>query len=73
MGAGETHMSFRVRQNGAPLRAVAFSMADRRDELVSAGGQCNLVFTPKINDWQGHRSVELEVKDFQAGPRARLA
>jgi single-stranded-DNA-specific exonuclease len=72
MGAGETHMSFRVRQNGAPLRAVAFGMADRRDELVSAGGQCNLVFTPKINDWQGQRSVELEVKDFQAGPRARL-
>ncbi len=74
MGAGERHMHFRVRQQqGAPLRAVAFGMGDRLDELVSGGGQCNLVFTPKINEWQGFRRVELEVHDFQPGPRARLA
>jgi hypothetical protein len=30
------------------------------------------VFTPKINEWQGWRNVELEVRDLQAGPRARL-
>jgi single-stranded-DNA-specific exonuclease len=39
---------------------------------MSAGGACCLAFTPKLNEWQGWRSVDLEVADFQAGPRARL-
>jgi len=47
-------------------------MADRAGELMSAGGHCCLAFTPRLNEWQGYRSVELEVRDFQAGPSARL-
>jgi single-stranded-DNA-specific exonuclease len=39
---------------------------------MSGGGQCCLAFTPKINDWNGRRSVELEVTDFQAAAQARL-
>jgi single-stranded-DNA-specific exonuclease len=72
VGAGERHLSFRVRQQGKELRAIAFGMADRLDELMSAQGHCCLVFTPKFNEWQGRRSVELEVRDFQAGPFAEL-
>jgi single-stranded-DNA-specific exonuclease len=72
VGGGERHLSFRVRQNGKDLRAIAFGMADRRDELMSAGGQCCLAFTPRLNEWQGYRSVEIEVRDFQAGPSARI-
>jgi single-stranded-DNA-specific exonuclease len=72
MGGGERHMSFRVRQNGTIMRAVAFGMGDRFDELLSAGGACCLAFTPKINEWQGYRNVELEVVDFQPGLRAKL-
>lgn len=73
MGAGERHMSFRVRQQNAALRAVAFGMAERLDELMSQSGQCCLAFTPRINEWQGMRRVELDVIDLQAGSRARLA
>ncbi len=73
IGAAQRHLSFRVRQEGRDLRAVAFGMAERTEELMSRGGQCCVVFTPKINEWQGWRSVELEVRDFQPGPEARLA
>jgi len=73
MGGGERHLGFRVHQNGTVLRAVAFGMGERCDELMSEGGRCSLAFTPKVNEWQGFRSVELEVVDFQAGPRAQLA
>lgn len=73
LGAGERHLSFRVRQEGSNVRAIAFGMADRAEELMSHTGQCCLAFTPKINEWQGWRSVELEVRDFQAGSEARLA
>ncbi len=73
VGGGERHVSFRVRQQGAALRAIAFGMADRVGELMSAEGRCCLVFSPRINEWQGYRRVDLEVIDFQAGAEAHLA
>jgi single-stranded-DNA-specific exonuclease len=72
MGNGERHINFRVRQQGTTLRAVAWSMSDRIEELMADSGRCCLVFTPRLNEWQGMRRVELEVVDLQAGPRARL-
>jgi single-stranded-DNA-specific exonuclease len=73
VGNGERHLSFRVRQAGLAQRAIAFGMAERTEELVSTGGSCCLVFTPRLNEWQGYRRVDLEVVDFQAGTQARLA
>ncbi len=72
VGNGERHLSFRVEQRGVTLKAIAWNMADRADELMSAGGDCCLAFTPKRNDYQGRTYIDLEVIDFQAGPEARL-
>jgi single-stranded-DNA-specific exonuclease len=72
VGGGERHLSFRVAQQGRELKAIAFGMTERLEELMSAGGRCCLVFRPKINEWQGRRSVDLEVRDLQAGACARL-
>ena len=72
IGGGERHMDFRVRQGGTTLRAVAFGMGDRLEELMAQQGRCCLAFTPVINDWQGFRRVELHVADFQAGAQAKL-
>jgi single-stranded-DNA-specific exonuclease len=73
VGQGDRHLSFRVRQERTVLKAIAFGMGDRIDELMSAGGACCLAFTPKLNEWRGYRSVDLFVEDFQAGADARLA
>lgn len=72
VGGGERHLSFRVTQNRCKLKAIAFNMADRIDELLSASGKCCLAFTPRINVWNDNTSVDLEVIDFQAGPTANL-
>jgi single-stranded-DNA-specific exonuclease len=72
IGAGERHLSFRVRQGGTSIRAVAWGMGDRLDELMSAGGGCCLAFTPRINEWNGNRSVEIQVDDLQPGADPRL-
>ena len=72
VGTPDRHLSFRVRQNGTILKAIAFGMADRIEELMSMDGNCCLAFTPKINEWQGRRSVDIQVSDFQAGKQARL-
>jgi single-stranded-DNA-specific exonuclease len=71
-GKGERHLQFRVRQQQSNFKAIAFGLAERCDELMSAGGECCVAFTPSFNDWQGWRSVQLEVKDFQPGPRAQF-
>ena len=47
-------------------------MAERVEELMSDGGRCCLAFTPKVNEWQGFRSVELEVVDLRPGRGAQL-
>ena len=65
IGVGERHLSFRVRQGQSVIRAVAFGMVDRLDDLMSGGGECSLAFTPKVNEWQGRTSVEIEVIDFR--------
>jgi single-stranded-DNA-specific exonuclease len=72
VGNGERHLSFRVSQGGAILKAIAWGMADRADELMSAGGACSLAYTPRRNDWQGRSSIDLLVVDFQAGKETRL-
>ena len=73
VGQGERHLSFRVGQGPFALKAIAWGMADRIPELLSAGGACCLVFTPRRNDWQGRTTVDLEVTDLQPGAEARLA
>ncbi|MFO0807376.1 MAG: single-stranded-DNA-specific exonuclease RecJ [Gemmataceae bacterium] len=67
MGGGERHLNFRVRQGGTTLRCVAWSMAERIEELMSEGGRVAIVYTPRINEWNGYTSVELDITDFRAG------
>ena len=72
VGGGERHLRFRIQQDGRTFTAIGFNLAERAAELMSAGGQCCLVFSPYFNDWQNWRSLQLEVVDFEPGPKARL-
>lgn len=74
IGSGEVqrHMDFRVRQGETAMRCVAWGMADRLEELMSAGGDCCLAFTPKINEWNGSRKIELQVIDLKPGKSVEL-
>ncbi len=73
MGVEERHLSFRVKQANTVIRAVAWGMTPRLEELMSAGGHCCVAFTPRINEHNGFKSIELEVCDFQAGAEAKLS
>jgi single-stranded-DNA-specific exonuclease len=66
------HLDFRIRQGGTSIRCVAWNMADRMEELMSAGGDCCLAFTPKINEWNGNRRIELQVVDLKPGKAVEL-
>jgi single-stranded-DNA-specific exonuclease len=72
MGQEERHLSFKATQGGVSVRAVGWGMGDRLDELMSGGGRCCLAFVPRLNTWNGHTTVEMEVCDLQPGPTPRL-
>jgi single-stranded-DNA-specific exonuclease len=65
-------MDLRVRQGETVVRAVAWGMADRMDELMAAGGDCCLAFTPRVNEWRGERRIEIEVLDLKPGATVGL-
>lgn len=73
VGGGERHLSFRVQQGTTNMRAIAFGCAERCEELMADAGRCCIAFTPRINEWNGRRSVEMQVVDFRAGARTDLS
>src|SRR5262249_57757903 len=73
IGGARRHLTFRVRQGELKLRAVAWNMADRARELMADGGACCLAFTPRLNEWNGVKTVDLEVTDLRPGATAWLA
>ena len=54
------------------MRAIAFGLAERSAELLADEGRCCIAFTPRMNEWNGMRSVEMEVADFRPGSQAKL-
>lgn len=67
VGGGERHLMFRVNQGGKAMKAIAFGLAERTEELMARDGKCCLVFRPIISEFRGFPEVELQVKDFCAG------
>jgi single-stranded-DNA-specific exonuclease len=74
IGKGEVqkHMDFRVVQGDTSFRAVAWNMSDRMDDLLAAGGDCCLAFTPKVNEFRGYKKIELQVVDLKPGKSVQL-
>ncbi len=59
---GNNHLRFTVHQNGCSCSCIAFGMAERQAEFI---GDIDLLFAPQINEWQGRRSVQLQIKDLR--------
>ncbi|MFN3166548.1 MAG: single-stranded-DNA-specific exonuclease RecJ [Phycisphaeraceae bacterium] len=64
MGARGKHLSLYLKRGGRSIRAVAWGMGDRAEQLP-AGAVVDVVFQPAINDWRGNRSAELHVIDLR--------
>jgi len=67
VGGGGRHLSFMVRQDGGSCKAIAFGMGDRLEELLALP-QCQLVYRPTLNHWQGRTSVDLQVEHLHVLP-----
>ena len=64
VGPAGQHLQFTVRQERVHRKAVAFGRGGRLAELSDCR-RLRLAFEPIINEWNGTRSVELKVIDWQ--------
>ncbi|HWB13012.1 MAG TPA: single-stranded-DNA-specific exonuclease RecJ [Pirellulales bacterium] len=61
---GGRHLALRLCQHGVVLRAVAFGVGDRAEELDKLAGPLSVAFRPIVNDFNGFRRVELQLSDW---------
>ena len=64
MGKTGDHLQLYLKQNGTMMRAVAWGAGDWCDRL-QAGSVIDLAVEPHLNEYNGNRSVELQVKDLK--------
>jgi len=64
VGPRQNHVQVRFCQGNTTVKAIAWNMAERA-KVLTPGKICSIAFTPSINEWNGRREVQLELKDFQ--------
>ena len=65
IGGGGRHLSLQFVQHGARVRGVAFGGADWLPHLPAVGTPFHIAFKPKINEFRGRRTAEIEVLDWR--------
>ncbi len=65
IGSGGRHLSLQVSQYGAKVRGVAFGAAEWLPHLPTPGQPFHVAFKPKINEFRGRRTAEMEVVDWR--------
>ena len=65
MGGGGRHLSMTLIQHGVKIRAVAWGGAEWLPHLPPPGQPFHVAFKPKINEFRGRRTAEMEVVDWR--------
>ena len=66
VGANENVLSFQLKDtNGMTLRGVYFGEVKEAYEYLLSKGSADITFTPKSNEWNGERTVDLVVKNYR--------
>ena len=65
IGGGARHLSMNLVQHGAKVRGVAFGGAEWLDHLPPPGQPFHVAFKPKINEFRGRRTAEMEIVDWR--------
>lgn len=63
---GNNHLKMFLRQNGNTLSAIAFDMADKP---LMEGSLIDVAFTPSMNEWEGIKTLQLQLKALRRSLR----
>ena len=65
IGGGARHLAMNFVQHGAKVRGVAFGGAEWLEQLPAPGEPFHVAFKPKINEFRGRRTAEMEIVDWR--------
>jgi single-stranded-DNA-specific exonuclease len=65
IGSNGRHIAMQFVHHGAKVRGVAFGGAEWLDHLPVPGQPFHVAFKPKINEFRGRRTAEMEVIDWR--------
>ena len=65
MGGGDRHLLVNLIQHGTKIRGVAFGAAEWLPHLPAPGQPFHVAFRPKINEFRGRRTAEIELVDWR--------
>ncbi|MDI6713961.1 MAG: single-stranded-DNA-specific exonuclease RecJ [Thermodesulfovibrio sp.] len=63
---GNNHLKMFLRQNGNSISAIGFEMAE---ENILEGCLIDAAFTPSINEWEGMKNLQLQLKAIRRAQR----
>ncbi|MDW7998990.1 MAG: DHHA1 domain-containing protein, partial [Thermodesulfovibrio sp.] len=63
---GNNHIKMFLRQNGNTVSAIGFDMADSQ---ILEGSLIDVAFTPTINEWEGIKNLQLQLKALRRAQR----
>ena len=66
IGKNSDTLKFSVQDNKTVYEAIGFNMVDKYEYSLS-GDPIDMVFEVGENEWNGKRSIQLEVKDIKPG------
>lgn len=64
VGKRDEHLSASFTQEGVRLRGIGFGLGDQLEDLKQHR-RCRVAFEPMINEFNGRRSVEMQILDLQ--------
>ncbi len=65
MGSDGRHISLQLKQHTSRIRAVGFGKGEWLEKINPESGTYDFAFKPVINDFRGHKKVELHLIDFR--------
>jgi single-stranded-DNA-specific exonuclease len=63
VGEQKNHLQLRLVQGQTQLKAIGWNLGDKAKEL-GPNSMVSIVFHPSINEWNGRRDVQLELRDL---------
>jgi len=63
IGNGD-HIVFKVRQNQKIISAIGFNMSEQYEKLIK-GLPLDLAYVVEVNEWQGRKTVQLNIRDIK--------
>ncbi|MDD3653739.1 MAG: single-stranded-DNA-specific exonuclease RecJ [Desulfotomaculaceae bacterium] len=63
VGRNSAHLKMRLRSGGVTLDSIGFNLGAYTEALATSEA-VDLAFVPGVNEYNGHRSLQLEIKDL---------